>query len=304
MMSFDTIYTLWKQGYRTKTICTVLAGSLFGSSFFSREYENMDEEYAMEIAYNEPNALYGTHTAIECMYYGYVSYENENASIHERMETVWESLREKRFNHKFQKHYKVEESESYNNDNKKVFTFEYNSEDGCWNYREKPSRAIIIIDGNKMSMVKVRGVDPTLEQTTAMCLAAASHSAEIHQYNRDERINPFKVNSRIGYSGCEDYFLDIYRRENNMFIKKWTPAKLHVSMAGKVSDITDMYVGDALELLTAAMGYSDFQYFRRKISKRFGVRFVRPYKNEILTEDDMDFIPKENGHRRPSRRRR
>lgn len=299
---------MWENGYRTREICTIVAADFFGSHFREIEYPDMDEENALQVAYGPSDMLYDEHTAMDCIInHAYVSFENENAvKIRERMEAVWDNnLHVKRFHHKFQKHYAVTE-ESSNTINRKVFTFEYESEDGCWSTRQNPSRAVVVINDNKMSMAKIRGVDPTLEQAAAMCLAAASHSAAIHEYNRNERVNPYRINSRIGYSGCEDYCLDIYGRDGSTFFKKFTAAKLHVSMAEKVSlsPITDMYVGDILELLTAAMGYSDFQYFRRKISKRFGVRFVRPYKNEILTEDDMDFIPKENGHRRPSRRRR
>jgi hypothetical protein len=243
---------------------------------------------------------------MECvMEHAFYSYKNENADeIRERMEAVWESLHERRFRHKFQKHYKVMSDEESSTINSKVFTFEYQSEDGCWNSRERESRAVVVIDGTKISMVKVRGVDPTLEQTAVMCLAAASRAAAIHEYNRGERVHPYKVNSRIGYSGCQDHFLDIYKEsENNVFVKWFNAAKLHVSMAGKISDITDMYVGDAIELLTAAMGFGDFEYFHG-MSRKYGVRFVRPYKNEVLSSEEMDFIPKKEGHRRPSRRSR
>lgn len=284
----------------------MLATMLYKSYFYRREFCGMLEEHAMEIVYGDPYQKYGEYTSMECMergaFHTYYDIE-ENADLYKKMEDVWEQLHVRRWNRKFQRHYKVLPSNNDRKDRRKVFTFEYESEDGCWCSRERASRAIVIIDGKNLSMLKIKGVDPTLEQTAIMCLAAASHAAAIHEYNRGERVHPYKINSRIGYSGCEDYWLDIYRGKNNVFTKWFTAAKLHVSMAGKVAEITDMYVGDALELFTAAMRCRDFDYFKSKVvSKRYGVRFVRPYRNEILSEEDMDFIPKEKGHRRPSRR--
>lgn len=306
-MNIDIIINAWKVGYRTKTVCCALATLLYKHYFYRREFNANSPEDTMKIAYGSPDTVYGEYTAMEIMdrgaFYSYYD-EKENSETYEKMEAAWESLHERRYNKRFQRHYKVESENNYNNDERKIFMFEYPSEDGCWCSRERASRAAVIIDGTKMTMTKVRGVDPTLEQTAVMCLAAASHSAAIHKYNRGERVHPYKINSRIGYSGCKDFWLDIYKRgENNIFIKWFNAAKLHVSMAGKVSDITDMYVGDALELLTVAMGYRDFDYFHGRISKRYGVHFVRPYKNEVLAEADMDFVPKKEGHRRPSRRR-
>lgn len=301
-MTKEVVYNAWKQGYRTKEICTRIAADFFGSRFCEREYPGMSEEHAMDVSYGSQDTLYGENTAAECIDHAYYSYENENApKILERMEAVWDSLREKRFNHKFQKHYKVDYDNSNSNDDHKVFVFEYKSEDGSWSYRERPSRAVVVVDGSNISMVKVKGVDPTLEQTTIMCFTAAARTAAIHKYSRNGRVHPFKINCRVGYSGCEDHYLDIYKRENNMFYKTWTAAKLHVSMAEKIASITDMYIGDVLEILTSALGYKDFEY-SKKINEKYGVRFVRPYRNEILSEEDMDFIPKEKSHRRPSRR--
>lgn len=295
---------MWKKGYRTKEICCILATLLYKSYFYEREFAGALEKDAMEIVYGSPNSMYGEYSAAECVDRGafHTVYRvEENAELKSRMEGVWETIHVRRYNKKYQRHYKAY-NDSNNDCCKIVFTYEYVSEDGCWLSRETPSRAVVIIDGTNLSMIKVRGVDPTLEQATTMCFAAASHSAAIHKYSRDRRIHPFKINSRTGYSGCEDYRLDIYGRNGTLFYKKFTAAKLHVSMAGKVSSITDMYVGDALELFTAALGYRDFNYCKR-ISEKCGVRFVRSYKNEILSEEDMDFIPKENSHRRPSRRR-
>ena len=301
---------MWKKGYRTKEICCILATLLYKSYFYEREVAGALED-AMEIAYGSPNSMYGEYSAAECMDRGAfhtVYHVVENASLKSRMEAVWENIHVRRYNKKYQRHYKAEQYHNYNDSNndccKIIFTYEYVSEDGCWLSREAPSRAAVIIDGTNLSisMIKIRGVDPTLEQATTMCFAAASHSVMIHKYSRDRRVHPFKINSRTGYSGCEDYHLDVYGRNGTLFYKKFTAAELHVSMAGKVSSITDMYVGDALELFTAASGYRDFNY-RKRIEKSSGVRFVRSYKNEILSEEDMDFIPKEKSNRRPSRRR-
>lgn len=181
-----------------------------------------------------------------------------------------------------------------------TYTFEYTSNDGCWCSRNRPSRAIIIVEGTNLSMIKVKGVDPTFYQASAMLIEALSRSASIHKYNRCDRIWPFKINKRIGYSDCEDWFLDLYRREGSKFVKRNNASNLHISMADKVSDVCDIYVGDILEMIVAAgcyregLQYKDFDFIYCKDKKRLtrnGIRFVRPYKNEVFHKEDMDFIP-------------
>lgn len=188
-----------------------------------------------------------------------------------------------------------------NNPTSASYTFEYESIEGSWTERSRPSRAIVTIDGANISLIKVKGVDPTLYQTASMVFAALSRSAGIHKYQRAGRVHPFKIGLYTGYSGCQDYFLNLYKKEGNKkYIRYKTAAKLHVSMADKVT-IDNMYCGDAVELLLAAIcnreriDYRDIDlvYNRNntKMMRANGVHFVRPYKDEIITEDELDFIP-------------
>lgn len=187
-----------------------------------------------------------------------------------------------------------------NNPTSASYTFEYESVEGSWSVRERPSRAIVAIDGTNISLIKVKGVDPTLYQAASMVIAALSRSADIHRYQRAGRIHPYKIGLYTGYSGCQDYFLNLYKKEGNKkYIRYKTAAKLHVSMADKVT-INNMYCGDAIELLLAAIcnreniDYRDIDLVYNRNSKMLrsnGVHFVRPYKDEIISEDELDFIP-------------
>lgn len=312
MRSTETklVRKLYEKGYSTPRIAALLTAAIL---FWEQEGANKNEDdllnkYAdegpnKEIASLFQNVYYHDKNGIDRI--DDISYEYTLEIVQDYTELTEFIMKSYEYYYGYRKLkeiYKVPEEYDNNSDNVQ-FTFEYRSIDGSFSYREKPSRAVVVVNGSNMSMLKIKGVDPTLEQTACMCLAAAARTGAIHKYSRSSRVFPYKINNRIGYSGCEDYFLDLYYRDNSVFIKKCNAAKLHISMAGKIGSFTDMYVGDILELLTAALGYEDFEYCKR-INKKYGVRFVRQYRNEIVSEEEMDFVPKRReGHRRPSRRR-
>lgn len=320
MMNFDfkKIFELWKKGYRTKAIVCAVAVAF---NRFAIEHEYPDEEFTIEkcfyIAYGDGvfdyESCFGminrkTNIA-QCALYMFDSdYESEDM---EEAKSLWDSIPIIRQGSVLkrrddgsgikglvsQKHYI---KRYYTDPNYKVdiYSFEYDSYDGSWCSRERPSRCTVVIDGTNVSLYKTRGVDPTVNQVCSMIFESVSRSAVLHKYNRCNRRWPYRIGKRIGYSGCEDYYMDLYYKPEHSlhYIKKCTASRLHVSMAGKISEISNEYVGDVIELLiAAAMGSrDDFCYTKSKKDLKFNnVRFVKPRKNEVLDEDELDFIPPE-----------
>ena len=175
----------------------------------------------------------------------------------------------------------------------KTFTFEWDDPDG-WFYRDKKGRGVMLYTSDKkVTFTKISGPDPNYIQLAEMSAQVVNRTNRYHMYTTNGRIWPFKINERTGYSGCRDLFLDLYRKVGNHYVRKCNAAKLHITMYGKVGDFT-MYVGDLIELVIVSVAGHDFAYkpgSKTKIPRNAGVHFVYPYRNEILSEEDMDFIP-------------
>lgn len=176
-----------------------------------------------------------------------------------------------------------------------MYTFEWEPEEG-WCYSDRKGRGVFIYTSDKkISFTKISGPDPTYVQLAEMVAQVVNRTNKFHHYTTNGRIWPFKINERVGYSGCRDLFLDLYRKEGNLYVRKCNAAKLHISMYDKVSDLVAMYVGDLMELVIVAVAGHDYVYKagpKTKIPRNAGVRFVRPYRNEIISEEEMDFVPK------------
>lgn len=176
----------------------------------------------------------------------------------------------------------------------KAYTFEWDPEEG-WFYTNKKGRGVVIYTSDKkVQFVKISGPDPHLLQVGEMIAQTINRTNRFHCYSTNGRIWPFKINERIGQSGCRDLYLDLYRKAEggSSYIRKCNAASLHISMYGKVSDFS-MYIGDAIELLIVAIAGHDWAYKPGRKTKigGMGVRFVRPYRNEIIGADDLDYSP-------------
>lgn len=183
------------------------------------------------------------------------------------------------------------------NDNAEVvksYTFEWDPEEG-WCYSDKKGRGVMLYTSDrKVQFIKISGPDPHLLQMGEMIAQVVNRTSRYHNYTTTSRVWPFKINERIGYSGCRDLFLDLYRKAGSSYIRKRNASKLHISMYDKIGDFS-MYVGDAIELIIVAIAGHDWGYkagTKTRIPRNAGVRFVRPYRNEIICEEDMDFIPR------------
>jgi len=155
---------------------------------------------------------------------------------------------------------------------------------------------MIKVDSGDISVMKLSGVDPTIDQTAVMVRAAMARSIMIHGYDRKRRKYPFDVKTRVGYSGCRDVSLDLYEKVHKHYHRKYTAAELHISMCDKVSDF-GMYSGDAVEILWSLSG-KPFR-FNDKIyegvneeMKSLGICFSKPPRRNDLILTNVSYDPK------------
>jgi len=69
-------------------------------------------------------------------------------------------------------------------------------------------------------------------------------------YERSGRVEPFKVRERVGMSGCIDYILETWSKQQKS--EKWFArgrAKVHVSMYGTLNEGLDLWFGDLVEIM-------------------------------------------------------
>ena len=179
----------------------------------------------------------------------------------------------------------------------KAYTFEWEPSDG-WFYSDRKGRGVMVYTSDrKVEFIKLCGPDPHIMQLAEMTTQVINRTNRYHCYTTNGRIWPFKINERIGQSGCRDLYLDLYRKagSSSSYVRKCTVAALHVSMYDKVGDFSPMYIGDLIEILIVAIAGHDFTYQagqKTKMRKIAGVRFARPYRNEIVGADDLDYLPK------------
>ena len=178
----------------------------------------------------------------------------------------------------------------------KAYTFEWEPTDGWFYYSDKKGRGVMLYTSDrKVQFVKLSGPDPHIMQLAEMTAQVINRTNRYHQYTTNGRIWPFKINEKTGQSGCRDYYLDLYRKVGDSYIRKCNASKLHISMYDKVGDFSPMYIGDLIEILIVAIVGHDFKYQagqKTKMRKIAGVRFARPYRNEIVGADDLDYLPK------------
>lgn len=275
-MNANNIRKAYENGYITKKIVCKIA------SVIADRYDIPEEDYKSLLSdvywgNIDPNELY-----FNTSYY-------ESLPIPKEMEEIWDYYLEPR------KH-PISTSSS---EKIKTMVLEYPSEDGCWCFREKPSRvAISISSDGEMSLTKLSGVNPTAEQTAAMVTAAAAKSLNIFSYSRNKRKYAFDINIHEGMSGCKNICLDLYERVGAHYRKlRYGGDSLHISMAGKVADF-GMYIGDALEILNA---YADrnnyisdnFKMYAdtEKWLRALGISYSRPPKVNNLIMKEVTFDP-------------
>ena len=262
-MKASNIRKAYENGYITKKIVCRIA------SVIADRYDIPEEEYnslLSDVYWGriDPNEL-----SFDTSYYN-------NLPIPKAMEDIWEN------------DYYLEPRKHPASTSAviKTMVFEYPSEDGSWCSREKPSRvAISISSDGELSMAKLSGVDPTIEQAAAMVTAAAAASFEVYCYDRRKRKFPFDITVYEGQSGCRDISISIYEKIGSHYKRRrYGGDSLHISMSDKVHDF-GMYLGDALEILNWCT-VDDYRWSYYKMYKdaklrltNLGIKFSRPNRD-------------------------
>ncbi len=274
MMNMDTIAKAYNNGYRTRDICCAIAAAI------AVRYE---EEDFLPIL----NDVYDNQVQVE----DFSDITSINIKILVKMQELWDeeyffTPRRRRV------------GENYKS---KTTVFTYPPVDGTWTVKAiRPSRCAVTItsDGN-MSIIKLSGVDPTIEQVAAMVTAAASKSLAVFSYDRHKRKFAFNIEEKTGPSGCCDLTLVLYEKVGSHYRRcRYGGDCLHISMAGKSCEF-GMYLGDALEILNYYANNEDYRFAYYKMyadSERrlrdLGIRFSKPPKNMCnIIRDNVTFDP-------------
>ena len=162
---------------------------------------------------------------------------------------------------------------------------------------------IITIDKytKKVSWTKVRGCNPYWWQI----FDAIMKITPPEWYLVTNRIYPYNVIIREGYSGCEYIHLNLYRKldsQKYVFIK--CAAKMEISSTNKIEDF-NMYYGDLVEIAGTLYEKRGWEFSRNP-------RTFKPYKWQIskiliheLVDSDKVFDPEkyqDNYHEETRRR--
>lgn len=136
----------------------------------------------------------------------------------------------------------------------------------------------IVVDDQNISYNHHHGQMPYALDVMLLLLADKDIRWLCQEYMRRGRKYPFKISSREGMSGAQDYFIDILQYFGGSWHSMKKTHLLHVSMHGKLNEPTSMYVGDFVELvnylqLHYSKKYSDLP--RRKIFRMSGAKYVK-----------------------------
>lgn len=99
------------------------------------------------------------------------------------------------------------------------------------------------LDCNRLSVLPIAGRAPTFEEFCSAVLETVFHEVETVPYA--DRVNPYRIVRRVGYSGAQDYILEELR--NGEVVRHHV---LHVSMHEKVNDpVKNVYLDDLMLVL-------------------------------------------------------
>jgi hypothetical protein len=271
MMNMDTIVKAYTNGFRTRDICCVIAAGI------AIEYNVTEEDYKKVLGDVYDNMIEEFPVS------------SVDSEVLLKMEEVWD---EDYFLSPRRRHFHEEHKT-------KTIVFEFPSEDGTWRTRNKPSRcAITIASDGAMSLVKLSGVDPTVEQAAAMVTVAAEKSMSVFCYDRRKRKYAFNITENYGPSGCCDLSLILYEKVGDHYKRRrYGGDSLHISMSDKVHDF-GMYLGDSLEILNwCTVEDYNWAYYKmyRNAKQRLndlGIKFSRPPRSMTeIVKDRVTYDP-------------
>lgn len=119
---------------------------------------------------------------------------------------------------------------------------------------------VIIIDtaSKKVSWTKTNGTNPYWWQV----IDAIMRVTPSELYQRENRIHPFNVHIREGYTGCEYIHLNLYRRLNTeKYVHIKCGAKFEISSTNKVDNF-EIYFGDLVEIARALYEKRGWEFSR------------------------------------------
>jgi hypothetical protein len=166
---------------------------------------------------------------------------------------------------------------------------EYDSWTGCTR-----GKGLIQINTTTKTIkwTKIWGTDPYWDQLMFAVLAICP--PEI--YRRENRVHPFKVSYREGYTGCTYYRLDLYRSlGNSEYLRFKKASELTIRSTKKLDDFSEMYIGDFIEFARFILETEcELEFTRNPKWFKFNlnhVRFTRINSRDIINENDGIYDP-------------
>jgi hypothetical protein len=117
-------------------------------------------------------------------------------------------------------------------------------------------------------------------------------------YRRENRVHPFKVSYREGYTGCTYYRLDLYRSlGNSEYLRFKKASELTIRSTKKLDDFSEMYIGDFIEFARFILETEcELEFTRNPKWFKFNlnhVRFTRINSRDIVDENEV-YDPNKN----------
>ena len=162
-----------------------------------------------------------------------------------------------------------------------VIEYEINESDSPWTGRTNGKCAIVYNSETKNVLwKKITGCNPYATQL----VSAVMQMVPPEEYQRANRVYPFKVTAREGYSGCRYYNVNLYKRIGSVYVKFTSSGKFDIAATGKVADEGLIYYGDLVEILRKDFEDAGIEFSRNpRDFNRIGWRFVRPQVETIET---------------------
>jgi hypothetical protein len=140
---------------------------------------------------------------------------------------------------------------------------------------------IIIIDKytKQVAWTKVRGCNPYWWQVSDAIMKIVPPE----WYIRSERVHPFNVRIREGYTGHEYIHLNLFRRlTTGKYVNIKCSAKMEISSTNKIEDF-EIYYGDLVEIAGALYEKRGWEFSRNP-------RSFKPYKWSIAKIEPYEIV--------------
>lgn len=179
---------------------------------------------------------------------------------------------------------------------------EYDSWSGCTR-----GKGLITINTTTktVNFVKLWGTDPYWDQLIFSILAICPPEL----YQRENRLHPFKVSSREGYSGCTYYRLDLYKSlGSSEYLRFKKASEMVIRSTKKIDDFSEMYIGDLVEFARFILETEcELEVTRNPRWYKYNmnnVRFNKIHNRDIISENDGIYDPNKHriSHLDPDRR--